>query len=150
MLALDLTIRTYGWSLAQIDDGPLSWSYTIGLTENYDHPELTIIGLELEAQSAVIHEIVEMIEETGGIDDHELEALGIELVEVHPDHLFGDRFATWSNRYERVPPAGTFLQIIPPPSWFCECHRHSMPRFDLPDPNRTGNRAERRHRKRRP
>ena len=56
MLSLDLTIRTYGWQLHQItDDNP--WSYTIGLLESYDHPELMVTGLELELTSILDFDI---------------------------------------------------------------------------------------------
>jgi hypothetical protein len=146
MLALDLTIRTYGWRLTQVTD-TMPWSYTIGLTESYDHPELMITGLELEMQSSVIRRIVGPIEKSGTIDQNALDDAGITLVEVHPNHLRSDWFGTWSNRYGHTPPAGTFLQIVPPSDWFCECHQHSMPHFELPGPIRFGNRASRRTRR---
>lgn len=145
MLALDLTIRTHGWALSQITDAN-PWSYTIGLTESYDHPELMITGLTLERQNSVIRHIVGPIETTGRIDEADLAAAGVTLVEVHANHLRGDWFATWSNRYGHVPPNGTFLQIVPPGDWFCDCHQHSMPHFELPGPIRFGNRADRRRR----
>ena len=146
MLSLDLTIRTYGWQLTQVTDTN-PWSYTIGLTESYGHPELMIIGLELDLQNTVIRKIVDPIVETGSVDRRFLEREGVTLVEVHPNHLAGDWFGTWSNFYERTPPPGSFLQIMPPGDWFCECHQHSMPHFELPGPIRFGNRAERRRRK---
>ena len=64
MLSLDLTIRTYGWQLLQITDTN-PWSYTIGLLENYDHPELMVTGLGLDVQNRVIRTIVRSIETTG-------------------------------------------------------------------------------------
>ncbi len=89
MLALDLTIRTYGWQLTQVtDDHP--WSYTIGLTESYGHPELMITGLELDVQSTVIRKIIDAIETTGSVDHAFLERQGVTLVEVHPNHLRDD------------------------------------------------------------
>ena len=146
MLALDLTIRTYGWQLNQItDDHP--WSYSIGLLESYDHPELMITGLELEVQNIVIRKIVDSIVTNGGVDHAFLEREGVTLVEVHPNHLAGDWFGTWSNFYERLPAPGSFLQIVPPSDWFCDCHQHSMPHFELPGPIRFGNRASRRPRR---
>ncbi len=135
MLSLDLTIRTYGWQLNQItDDHP--WSYTIGLLESYGHPELMVIGLGFEMQNIVIRKIVDSIEKTGSVDHDFLEREGVTLVEVHPNHLRGDWFGTWSNFYERRPAPGSFLQIVPPSDWFCDCHQHSMPHFELPGPIR--------------
>ena len=143
MLSIDLTIRTYGWQLLQITDTN-PWSYTIGLLESYDHPELMITGLEFDVQNRVIRKIVDSIETTGSVDLAFLEREGVTLVDVHPRHLAGDWFGTWSNFYERLPPPGSFLQIVPPSDWFCECHQHSMPHFELPDPIRFGPRPSRR------
>jgi hypothetical protein len=148
MLSLDLTIRTYGWQLQQVTDTN-PWSYTIGLTESYGHPELMIIGLELDVQNTVIRKIVDPIVQSGSVDHEFLERQGVTLVDVHPDHLAGDWFGTWSNFYECTPTPGSFLQIVPPPDWFCECHQHSIPHFELPGPIRYGNRADRRNRRRR-
>jgi hypothetical protein len=147
MLALDLTIRTHGWALVQVDD-EMPWSYTVGLTESYDHPELMVAGLELTEQAGVIHRVAEPIERTGSVDRAELADAGIELAEVHPSHLAGDRFARWTLHYQQLPAPGTFLQVVPPSNWFCDCHRHAMPHFDQPGPIRSASRADRRRRRR--
>ncbi len=148
MLDLDLTIRTFGWQLTQVSDPApttmLPWSYTIGLAESYGHPELMMIGLDLDMQNTVIRKIVDPIVQTGRVDRGFLERVGVTLVEVHRNHLAGDWFGTWSNFYQRTPSPGSFLQIVPPNDWFCECHQHAMPHFELPGPIRFGNRAERR------
>ncbi len=149
MLSLDLTIRTVGWQLTQITDTN-PWSYTIGLLESYGHPELMVTGLALDTQSVTIRQIVSLIKKTGRVDQAVLEREGVTLVEVHPNHLAGDWFGTWSNFYQRIPTPGSFLQIVPPSDWFCDCHAHSMPHFELPDPIRFGNRAARRRQGRRP
>lgn len=146
MLDLDLTIRVHGWSLISVTESQ-PWSYTIGLTESYGHPELMMIGVDQNMQSGAIRRIVEPIVKTGRVDTAELADAGIELVEVHGDHLRGDWFGTWANRYGGTPGAGSFLQVVPPSDWFCPCHQHSMPRFDRPGPIRHGNRAERRRRR---
>lgn len=73
MLHLDLTIRVHGWSLVDATES-LPWSYTIGLTESYGHPELMMIGVELEAQSAAIRRIVEPIARTGSVDAADLKS----------------------------------------------------------------------------
>jgi hypothetical protein len=143
MLSLDLTIRAFGWQLVQITDTN-PWSYTVGLLESYDHPELMVTGLGLDVQNRVIRKIVDSIKTTGTVDDTLHEREGIALVEVHPNHLAGDWFGTWSNFYHRLPPPGSFLQIVPPSDWFCDCHQHSMPHFELPETIHFGNRASRR------
>ena len=72
LLALDLTIRTHGWALTQVTDTN-PWSYTVGLLESYDHPELMITGLELDMQSPVLRRLVDAIEKTGSVDHALLE-----------------------------------------------------------------------------
>jgi hypothetical protein len=145
MLSLDLTIRTYGWQLHQITDRN-PWSYTIGLLESYGHPELMVTGVRFETQNTMIRKIVDSIEKTGSVDQPFLDRQGVELVEVHPNHLAGDWFGTWSNFYERLPTPGSFLQIVPPPDWFCECHQHLVPHFERPGPIRFDERADRHRR----
>ena len=108
MLSLDLTIRTYGWQLNQVTDAN-PWSYTIGLTESYGHPELMITGLELDRQNTMIRKIVDPIVRTGNVD-HEFLERGGHARRGTPQHLRGDWFDTWSNFYERTPPAG----FLPP------------------------------------
>jgi hypothetical protein len=89
-----------GWQLNQVTDVD-PWSYTIGLLESYDHPEVMVAGLRLEQQNTVIRTVVEPIVQTGRVDHAFLDREGVTLVEVHPDHLAGDWFGTWSNFYER-------------------------------------------------
>ena len=146
MRGVDLAIRTHGWFLQMVTDA-VPFSYTVGLTESFGHPELMMIGMELDRQSSVIRRIVEPIEQTGHVDTADVAAAGITLVDVHDNHLDGDWFGTWVRRYGHLPPAAAYLQVVPPAEWFCSCHQHSTPRFDRPGPIRAGNRAERRRRR---
>lgn len=146
MLELDLLIRVHGWALVQVEGDVTSWSYTIGLTENYGHPELTMAAVRLELQSAVIHRLVDDIVETGQLDLDLVAERELEIVEVHPLRFVQDWFGTWSNHYERPPTPGGFLQIVPPASWFCEDHASATPRLDRPGADPDGNRATRRRR----
>ena len=132
MLELDLLIQVHGWALVQVEGDVTSWSYTIGLTENYGHPELTMAAVRLELQSAVIHRLVDDIVETGQLDLDLVAERELEIVEVHPLRFVQDWFGTWSNRYERQPAPGGFLQIVPPASWFCDSHASATPRLDRP------------------
>ena len=147
MLELDLLIQVHGWALVQVEGDVTSWSYTVGLTENYGHPELAMTTVRLELQSAVIHRLVDDIVETGHLDLHLVAERELELVEVHPTRFVQEWFGTWSNRYERPPAPGGFLQIVPPASWFCECHASATPRLDRPGHGPDGNRAPRRRRR---
>jgi hypothetical protein len=149
----DLIIRVHGWLLQHVEPGVGDcggFGYTVGLLESYDHPELIAMDLDVDAQSALLRPIVEMIRTTGKLDHDALAAAGIDVVEVHPDHLHGDLFGSWCRRYGRPPSPGDVLQVIPPACWFCPEHAGRITRLDQPgghtDPERSRepNRAERR------
>jgi len=43
---MDATIAYYGWAITGVtDDAVVPWSYTVGLVEGFDHPELLVVGL---------------------------------------------------------------------------------------------------------
>lgn len=150
MLALDLKIQVHGWALIQVDDdgpeGTMSWAYTVGLTEHYGHPELAMFVVRPAKRDQVIRLLVEGIVDTGRVIDDDVTDLGLELVPVHPNNLTGDWFGTWANHTGHLPPAGSFLQIVPPKDWFCSCHQNATPRLDRPGVVPFGNRAARRQR----
>lgn len=129
MSKIDLAIRVYGWYFTQIEEDP-PWSYTIGLLQSWNHPELVVMDLDHEPAAALLRWAVALIERHGRLEPAELAALGIEIVEVAAEHLEGDLFGGWANFYGGLPSPGLFVQIVPPPSWFCECHRGSIRRLD--------------------
>ncbi len=144
MRATDLRIRTYGWSLVMVE-GARPWSYTIGLRQSFHHPELVVVDIEQAAQVKLIQWACRDIEEFGSIDDLGARFLGIETATVHDAHLTSDEwFGSWESFYGEPPPSGSFLQLFPPPSWECDCHRGSARRLDRADGRPVGNRAQRR------
>jgi hypothetical protein len=154
MQALDLQITIYGWALMQIQGEGETWCYTIGLLENYGHPELTLLDVGIEYQRGYIDNLVEDIVEGGELSPLTMMELGVECVEVHDDHLRSDLFGKWAARHNRYPRPGEFLQVVPPRSAFCECHANAITRLDQPGPRpapqvpRLPNRAERRRQRR--
>lgn len=153
MRALELQIRVHGWALIQVDDGPTSWCYTVGLLENYDHPELTMVDVDLAFGSRLLRELVDDVTRTGRLSSSVLDRYGLECVTVHPEHLHGDLFGTWSNLYGAPLEPGDMVQVVLPDHAFCDCHVHAARRLDIIDavevPHRGPNRAERRRRARR-
>lgn len=157
MQALDLQIRVHGWVLQHVYDDHTgeSWSYTIGLVESYGHPELTMLDVKADEQDRVIRLLVDGIVTHGEMSPVTILAEGLEIVDVHPDHLVGDLFGTWGNRYGFPPPPGTMQQVLLPSSAFCPCHADAVTRLDKPGPlppryasqKRRPNRAERRRRR---
>lgn len=130
---LDLAIRVNGWTATQIsDDGQQGWTYTLGMNEELDHPDLIIVDAPLDAQRRIIGWLADMVSDDGGPDSGVLERNGIELLPVHPNQLTGGLIAQWSHRYQRFPEAGEFLQVVPPKHLFCACHAEQRRRLDTP------------------
>jgi hypothetical protein len=130
---LDLAIRVNGWTATQIsDDGQQGWTYTLGMNEELDHPDLIIIDAPIDLQGKIVHWLATMICEEGHLDDDAVEDAGIELLPVHPEQLTGGLIAQWSHRYRRFPDAGDFLQVLPPKHLFCACHAERRRRLDAP------------------
>lgn len=153
MQALDLQIRVRGWALVQVKDESTTWCYTVGLLEHYDHPELALIDVDLEIGSKLMTELVEGVTTRGVVSSWLLRREGLRCVEVHPDHLRGDLFGTWSNLYGSLMQRGDMLQVLLADDAYCECHVHLARRLDVsgstPSPPRSPNREERRRRARR-
>jgi hypothetical protein len=153
MQALDLRIRVNGWALVQVKGDDTAWCYTVGLVENYDHPELALLDVELDYQSKLMTALVEGVVARGELSPLLLLAERLRCVEVHPDHLRGELFGTWANRYGDFPEPGEMVQILLPDDAYCEYHVWAVRRLDRPGPLppvlRAPNRSERRRRDRR-
>jgi len=56
-------IRQNGWSVTNIreQDGVPGWAFTIGLFENFEHPEVTIFGLNPDSRHTILNWIGENI-----------------------------------------------------------------------------------------
>ena len=65
----DLTIRVHGWLMAVVedDDGP-GWTYTVGLTESFGHPELLCVGVEADVQQTLVQSMADEIAESGHVN----------------------------------------------------------------------------------
>lgn len=149
MQALDLQIRVHGWALVQVAGDGDSWCYTVGLLENYGHAELTILDVDAGLQVQVANHLVSLIVEHGHVPEIDRRTEGIELLEVHDDHLRSEFFGTWANRYGSLPAPGEFLQVLLPDDYFCSWHAARLRRLDRPGPlpNREQRRAKSRRRR---
>ena len=132
MRALDLQISVNGWVVLTVGEGEEAFTYTVGLVEHYDHPELIVVDLAREHQYELINTLAKGVAARGRPALDLPSMRGVRCVEVHADHLQGDYFGTWSNRYGRLLQPGEALQVVPPPTWFCACHANAMRRLDLP------------------
>lgn len=122
-----------GWTATQIsDDGERGWTYTLGMNERLDHPDLIILDAPIDIQAKIVSWLADKVCDDGDLDERDLEGKGIELLPVHPGQLTGGLVAQWSHRYRRFPAAGEFLQVLPPKHLFCACHAEQRRRLDAP------------------
>ncbi len=89
------------------------------------------MGVEIKVAHDLINYIGGCVRDGGGVLDHkDLHAEGIRLVDVHERHLRSNLFGSWIRYYGELPRAGDFMQILPPPEFFCACHRQAYRRLD--------------------
>ena len=145
----DLKVKQYGWAIVQVEDGDRTFSYTMGLVENFGHPELIVLDYDIGQQQPLLNEIAQSIAANGRPVLNRPSTLGMRCVEVHKNQLNGDYFGTWAYRYGRLPQPGQVLQVVIPNGMYCECHQHTVRRLDRPysTPPVQLNRAQRRRRR---
>ena len=56
-------VEKYGWMVMNIKDeaGKPGWSYTVGLFENFEHPEIVIFGMEADSRHEILNWIGENV-----------------------------------------------------------------------------------------
>lgn len=138
MRALDLQIKIHGWAVVQVADGPDVFSYTVGLVENFGHPELIVVDVEPSHQQGLLNEIAKGVAARGRPALNGPATRGVRCLEVHQNHLHDNYFGTWANRYGALPGPGQVLQVLLPPSAYCKCHAHAVRRLDRPDSTPSG------------
>lgn len=88
-------IQTHGWSVVKVlaDDGGPDFAFTIGLWANYNHPEIMMVGLDIELMHHVLNNIGDEVK-TGGqrFEDGKqypelLEGYDCAFVSVAPEHF---------------------------------------------------------------
>lgn len=129
-------IIQHGWFLQGIVPGPdgdgTTWVYTVGLLENFGHPELVVTDISYEDGGALLNELGELVRR-----GHDLRELGrshtglAAIREVHPRQFEHDLVNTYIDLQGRMPLAGDYLQVVP--DRYCSCHRHLL--TDLSDPD---------------
>lgn len=133
MQALDLQIKIHGWAVVQVGDDHSAFSYTLGLVENFDHPELIVVDIERSHQQGLLNEIAKGVAARGRPALGGPSTRGVRCVEVHQNHLHGNYFGMWTTRYGGLPTPGQVLQVLLPSSAYCKCHAHAVRRLDRPD-----------------
>lgn len=86
-------IDIYGWHVIMVpedEQGP-SFGYSVGLFQSFDHPEIIVIGLKLEAIHYLLNKMGDAIREgirfePGQFYSNLLEGVDCYFTSVHPDH----------------------------------------------------------------
>lgn len=164
-------IDRHGWAVQHVEADPpnLPWAYTIGLTEQFDHPELVVLGLApvpaahlLNAMGLVVaveHRFDDTAEAYVDLDDESEVLVG--LRPVHPKHVVNGLVAAWTDYYRHAPgprrPLPSVLQVVLPDRDHCAVHQRTQPLLDDPTSrlmtpvlNRASRRAAQRENRRRP
>jgi hypothetical protein len=104
-------IAEYGWHCVNVleDDGNPPWSYTIGLYETWDHPELIIIGRSRATSYEMLKTLADDIELNDPPtftkpDGHVLLGMKCRFLEANPRY-YSDYvgFALWFYRKRKFP-----------------------------------------------
>lgn len=141
LLRKHLEIEGRGWSLTAIAgaSGGTCWTYTVGLTTSFEHPELVVTGVRYDLAARLLDLLCGLVAEGDWFDDDtEIDVGGglLRFVEVHPAQL-EPTFANWVRYYgalrKPMPPLKG-LQVIVPDDWFCGEHPHPQPVLNVPSP----------------
>lgn len=95
-------IRSVGWALQGVEPEPgiHGWTYTVGLLESYDHPELLVVDDDVARAGSILNVMGRAIRDGDVIapgDPIDLGGTPSELIDIHPVHLTGGLMATWHN-----------------------------------------------------
>jgi hypothetical protein len=135
------SIDTNGWGIIGVQPSPQNepWAYTVGLVEAFEHPELIVVGIDLDIAGLVLHDLATCV--TAGVElapGRRAPVVGIEVefAEVHPAQFGHGVFTAWFDHY-RVFKASDLplsaLQVVPPAELGCCDHPGCRPRLDLPE-----------------
>ena len=117
-------IAEYGWMVQHVGGGSLSrppWSYTIGLSQGWDHPELVAVGLPTRNAHGLLNELGRQVRggtifEAGATASNPDGTLEVGFVEVHPLLWEGPLLVGWLDYYESrgLAPDQRALQVVAP------------------------------------
>lgn len=139
----DEVIARYGWMVQHIGGGSIHeppWSYTIGLSSVFDHPELVVVGLTPQASLTLLNDLGRRVANggmfrAGALPENHDGTLGVTLIEVHPVLWEGPLFAAWRDYYESraMAPDQRALQVVLPVTVVGARAKRWQPRLDDPD-----------------
>jgi hypothetical protein len=125
-------------AVAERGRGQPGFVATLGLTQNYDHPELVVLGCSTELGVALLALLSDAVRCDGQRFTHwsrpQLEGMRFQLVGVLPQHFEAllEFWCTWADEHHHGPGARRALQIVVPDRYFCA--QHARLKYWLDDP----------------
>ena len=120
----DELIAEYGWMVQHIGGGTIHeppWSYTIGLSLGFDHPELVVVGLSPHLALGLLNDLGRRVRNggifrPGSLTENRDETLEVAFGEVHPLLWEGPLLVGWRVYYESrgLAPHQRALQVVLP------------------------------------
>lgn len=128
-------VSSGSWALQGVEAGEHQrpWAYTIGLVQNFGHPELVIIDGDLQDNAIILNQLSEWVREGDRFVPGmliESDGCAIEFGTVHPSYVRHGLCASWSAYSDWTgadPGRLELLEVITTPSRYCE-HHEGMPR----------------------
>ena len=153
MSDMEMRIIANGYTVQGVmpDPNNVGWTYTIGLAESFDLPELVITNLDNRDAVVLLSWAIEQLRNGESLDDFDPDQFT--AVPVHRAHLEADLFNMWRQYYDKEPSTVEVVQLQLGEELACPCCADSQ--VDLSDPNaslgvtRRMNRAQRRARRKR-
>lgn len=104
-------IDRFGWAVISVEashDTP-NWSYTVGLSDGWDHPELVVVGLQPYDAQRLLNLIGGRIRQGERFDPGMRLAVpqagvDVHFGAVHPEQWEHGVFGTWEGYYDAVGP----------------------------------------------
>jgi hypothetical protein len=94
-------IAKHGFTVVAVGttDDSRGWAYTIGLVDNFDHPELVVAGVLRGKAGWIVAELAQQVISGRRFDDVDgpilLQECNIGIRPVHEKHAHGDLLAGW-------------------------------------------------------
>jgi hypothetical protein len=116
------------------------WTYTIGLFDTFDHPELVAVAGRITNQADVLHALAQCVrdgERFKAGDTRALHGGEVGFVDVHPAHVARGLVDAWFRFHHetmRSTDRPTVLQVILAAEHRCHEHQETQPRLDNPSP----------------
>lgn len=139
----DELIATYGWMVQHIGGGAIDeppWSYTIGLSAGFDHPELVVVGLSPERAIGILNDLSRRVANgglfvPGSLAENAAGTLEVVFAEVHPLQWETPVFTMWRHYYgsRGRAPDQRALQVVLPVEMVGPRARRWQPCLDDPD-----------------